>query len=112
MITAADLRLFALSLPEAEERSHWGKASFRVRNKLFAVIQEDEVSVIVKTTDDDRMAYTAMDPAIFSIPASHSSLNYMLVQMNLIDPEEMHGLLLQAWRLVAPKRLIEQLRLK
>lgn len=110
MITAEEVRNFALSLPEVQEQEHWGKASFRVRNKIFAVIQEDGKSLIVKASPDDRMAYTMMNPAIYSVPESYSKLNYMLVQMNLVDPEEMQALLIQGWRLVSPKRVIAQLR--
>lgn len=37
MVTADEVRSLALSLPGAEEHEHWGKPSFRVRNKIFAV---------------------------------------------------------------------------
>ena len=38
MITAGAARKMALRLPEAEERGHWGRPSFRVRNKIFATL--------------------------------------------------------------------------
>ena len=34
-MTEADARRLALSMPEAEEKSHFGKADFRVRNRIF-----------------------------------------------------------------------------
>ncbi|MCQ6557180.1 MmcQ/YjbR family DNA-binding protein [Paenibacillus mendelii] len=107
MMTAEEVRAFALSLPEAQEQEHWGKPSFRVGKKIFAVIQEDGLTLTVKTTAEDRMAYTTMDPLTFSIPASFSNLNYMVVQMNRIDPNELRDLLMLGWRLVAPKRLVK-----
>ena len=108
MVTADEVRRFALSLPEAAERAHWGKPAFNVRNKIFAVIQEDGASLVVKTDKDDRMMLTAMDPQAFSVPASFSNLNYMLVNMRHVDFDELRGLLINGWRLVAPKRLIAE----
>lgn len=66
--------------------------------------------MVVKTTPGDRMAYTVMDPTVFSLPENFSKLNYMLVQMNLVDSEEIQGLLIQGWRLVFPKRGVAQLK--
>jgi predicted DNA-binding protein (MmcQ/YjbR family) len=34
--TSARFRTLALSLPEVEEKSHFGKPDFRVKNKIFA----------------------------------------------------------------------------
>jgi hypothetical protein len=106
MVTAEQARTISLSLPEAEEHDHWGKPSFRVRNKIFAVIQEDGVSLVVKTTRDDRTAYTTMDPDVYSVPTSFSNLNYMIVRLDLISSAEFRDVLVQAWRCVSPKRLI------
>lgn len=106
VVTADEARQVALSMPEAEEHDHWGKPSFRVRNKIFAVIQEDGVSLVVKCTRDDRAAYTTLDPDVYSVPTSFSNLNYMVVRMDLIPWEELQGIIIQAWRCVSPKRLI------
>ncbi|KRF20055.1 hypothetical protein ASG93_31665 [Paenibacillus sp. Soil787] len=43
MVTADEIRSIALSLPETEEHDHWEKPSFRVRSKIYAVIQPDGV---------------------------------------------------------------------
>jgi hypothetical protein len=42
MTNQADVRRFALSLPEATEQDHHGMASFRVRNRIFATVPDDE----------------------------------------------------------------------
>lgn len=106
VVTAEEARLISLSMPEAEEQDHWGKPSFRVRNKIFAVIQEDGISMAVKTTSDTRTVYTTMDPDVYSVPASFSNLNYMIVRMDLISSAEFRDILIQAWRCVSPKRLL------
>jgi predicted DNA-binding protein (MmcQ/YjbR family) len=48
MISLATARQLALSLPEAEEKSHFEKPDFRVKNKVFAVLHEDKPSMVVK----------------------------------------------------------------
>ncbi|MCC3372457.1 MmcQ/YjbR family DNA-binding protein [Cohnella sp. REN36] len=68
-------RRWSLSLPETEEAEHWGKASFRVRNKIYAVIQPDQRSVVIKTSREDKEAlfpfaeiYTTVDCRNVIIP--------------------------------------------
>jgi hypothetical protein len=107
MVTTDEVRNLALSLPEAEEHEHWGKPAFRVRNKIFAVIQPDGVSLVIKTTKDDRVAYTTMAPEIFQLPDSFTNLAYMMVRIDRVDPEEFHVLLIRAWKLVSPKNLVK-----
>ena len=48
MLTAADARRMALSLPEAVEQDHHGRPSFRVAGKIFATLwDEDHMNVMV-----------------------------------------------------------------
>ena len=48
MVTVADARRVALSLPEAVEQDHHGRPSFRVAGKIFATLwDEDHMNVMV-----------------------------------------------------------------
>lgn len=105
MVTTDEVRQWALSLPEAELFEHWGKPSFRVRNKIFAVIQPDHVSVVMKTSKDDRIAYTTMAPDVFQMPSSFTHLAFMLVRLDRIDPDEFRPLLIAAWKHATPKKM-------
>ncbi|MHA6484164.1 MmcQ/YjbR family DNA-binding protein [Paenibacillus sp. strain BS8-2] len=108
MILVSEIREFVMKLPESLEVEHWGKPSFRLKNKIFAVIQEDEVTLTIKTTADEREIYTQLEPQIFRVPETFSNLNYMHVNMNRIDPEEAKSLLIKAWKSVATKKLIKE----
>jgi hypothetical protein len=108
MMSVEEVRTFALSLPESMEIEHWGKPSFRIRNKVFAVIQEDGVSLDVKTVGEDRLIYTTMDSKVYSIPRSFSNMNYMIVNLDLVNSEELRGLLIKAWSSIAPKKLVKE----
>jgi hypothetical protein len=108
MMSVEEVRTFALSLPESMEIEHWGKPSFRIRNKVFAVIQEDGVYLVVKTVGEDRLIYTTMDSKVYSIPRSFSNMNYMIVNLDLVNSEELRGLLIKAWSSIAPKKLVKE----
>ena len=57
MPTAADVRQMSLSLPESEERLTWGEhPTFRVRDKIFAILSGDDGSVRVKATLAEQQA--------------------------------------------------------
>jgi len=101
------VREYILSLPEAKEVDHWGKSSFRINNKIFAVIQEDGITLTIKTIGEDRTIYTTMQPETYSIPESFSNLNYMHVNIDTVEQEEIKGLILKAWGSVAPKKLVK-----
>jgi hypothetical protein len=107
MISIHEIRNFIKNLPESQETDHWGKPSFRLNNKIFAVLQEDGVTLTIKTSREDREIYTQLDPQIFRVPETFSNLNYMNLNINLIEPEEVKLLILKAWRNVAPKKLIK-----
>jgi len=106
-ITIDDVRQMALSLPKTEEADHWDKPSFRVNGKIYAVIHKDGVSVVIKTTRDEREALTTLEPDIYSVPPNFQRLNYMVVNTKRIGTDEFRSVLVHAWRLVAPKRIIK-----
>ena len=108
MLTIHNTRTYILSLPESQEIEHWGKPSFRVRNKIFAIFQEDGITLTVKVSREDIDIYTQIDPQIYHVPTTFTNMNYMHINMQMVDPEEAKLLLLKAWKLVAPKKLIKE----
>lgn len=105
MITCEKVRRLALVLPEAEEREHWGHPSFRVRNKIFATMREDERRAVLKLSQADQMAVVSLTPETFSTgPWSHQGWTF--VNLKSVRQGEFEQLLIQAWRQVAPKRVI------
>jgi hypothetical protein len=107
MSSAEELRGFALALPEAEERETWGHPTFRVRDKIFAIVSDDGASASVKATRDEQTALLAEDPEIFSFPAYVGRHGWVGVDLSRIDADHLRELLTEAWRLTAPKRLVK-----
>ena len=63
-MTKESLRRLALALPGAEEKSHFGKADFRVRDKIFASLKDDRTGVI-KLTPEEQSVMVDAEPRIF-----------------------------------------------
>lgn len=107
MISTHEIRNYIMNLPESIEVEHWGKRSFRIKNKIFAILQEDGATLTIKASAEDIEILTQLDPRIFQVPKTFSNLNYMHINMEQIDPEEAKSFILKAWRSVAPKKLIK-----
>jgi hypothetical protein len=105
MILVSEVRQIALSLPGTEEATHWGKPSFRINNKIFAIIQSDMKTITVKTTKEERDMYTTTDPKTYMIPESFSNMNYMHINLETASKVEVMNLIRSAWGIVAPKKM-------
>lgn len=101
-----DLRDIALALPEAEERLTWGShPTFRVRDKIFAILSEDGESASIKATLAEQSALIATDPATFGVASHVGRYGWISVRLAGVDPEHLRELLIEAWRQTAPKRM-------
>jgi hypothetical protein len=100
------LKRLALALPEAIEQETWGTPTFRVRKKIFAMLAEGQREAWVKSTHDEQLALTQMDPATFFVPPYVGPSGWVGVRFRTVDRDEMRELLTEAWRLTAPKRLV------
>ncbi|WP_373505040.1 MmcQ/YjbR family DNA-binding protein [Aestuariivirga sp.] len=104
-MTPERFRELALALPEAIEKSHFGKADFRVRNKIFASLKDDATGV-VKFTPDQQAALAAAEPTIFaSVAGGWGRQGWTLVHLKAADEPAVESALRMAWRNVAPQRL-------
>jgi hypothetical protein len=101
------LRQMALGLPETEERTAWGTPAFYVREKMFARQHEDGDHVAIKVDRGEREALVASDPDTFVITPHYQRHPWVLVKLARVDPAELRELLIEAWMLSAPKRLIQ-----
>ena len=69
MATAAQLRKLFLSMPEAEEKSHFDQPDFRVRNKIFATLSLQGERASLKLTPEVQAMLLDARPGAF-IPAA------------------------------------------
>ncbi len=101
-MTGDDLRRLAMALPEGEERRTWEvDITFRVRDKIFAIMGQDGAQASVKATLEAQQALVASEPETFSVSAYTGRYGWTTVV-----PEELGDLVEDAWRRTAPKRLV------
>ena len=106
MPTADDLREIALSVPDTEERLTWGShPTFRVRDKIFAILSEDGLAASIKATLAEQAALIATDPETFGVASHVGRYGWITVRLERVDPDHLRELLVEAWRQTAPKRL-------
>jgi hypothetical protein len=100
------VRAIACTLPEAEERETWETATFRVRNKIFAMFSDGERELWIKTNHHEQRALIAMDAEAFFVPPYVGPSGWIGVRIARADREEVREPLIEAWRSTAPKRLV------
>lgn len=105
-IRASTVRRFALSLPEAEERETWETPTFRVRDKMFMTFSEHERHAWIKSMHDEQRALIAMDADAWFAPPYVGPHGWVGAVLSKADGDEVRELIVEAWRLTAPKRLV------
>jgi hypothetical protein len=96
MLSAADARALALSLPGAIEQDHHGRRSFRVRGKIFATLWSvSKLNVMVG--DELILAAVQSEPGACSPRYWGKRLAAVQVDLELADPELVRDLLEAAW---------------
>ena len=59
----AQVRRYALSLPDATEEPHFEYSSFRIRGKIFVTVPPDEEHIHIFVGEDEREQALALHPA-------------------------------------------------
>jgi hypothetical protein len=107
-VTPAALRRLALALPGTHEEPHFERTSFRVGKKIFATMTSDGREAMVRVADpDERDALLTGEPGVFfsygGWTERYGALGIRLAKVRL---PRMRGLVVGAWRNIAPKRVI------
>jgi hypothetical protein len=106
-MTGDDLRQLAMALPEVEERLTWEvDITFRVRDKIFAIMGQAGAQASIKATLEAQQALVASEPETFSVSAYTGRYGWTSVVLARVSAEELAELVEDAWRRTAPKRLV------
>jgi hypothetical protein len=106
MITAADVRAVALSLPRTAEHLIRDQVKFRVGKIVYASISPDELTMGFGFPKEQRAALIAAEPDKFAMPRlSDQRFHWVHARMAVLDPDEMRELVIDAWRMVVPKKV-------
>jgi hypothetical protein len=101
----AEVRRFALSLPEATEEPHFDLASFRVKGKIFATVPPEEKHLHVFVDGPVLDMLPAAQPKAYEKLFWGTRLAGLRVTLAAATPADVEELLRSAWRRRAPKKL-------
>ncbi|NIZ93290.1 MmcQ/YjbR family DNA-binding protein [Kineococcus rubinsiae] len=106
MVTPGQLRSWALELPDVEERETWGNATFRVREKIFVILrdEDDDPTASVKADRQEQAELIDGDPASYGIASHVGRFGWVSVRLRTVDPGELHSVVLGAWFRTCPAR--------
>jgi hypothetical protein len=106
MVTVDDVRALASTLPRSYEVLVYGRVKFRVGSIVYLAFSLDQSVMGFAFPKEQRDWLVGGAPDKFSLPST-SDLRYHWVHARLdqLDMHEMHTLVLDAWRVVVPKRL-------
>jgi len=109
MVTVDDVRRIAASLPGSYEVVVRDRVKFRVGRYVYIAFSRDETIMGFGFPRDERDALVASDPETF-LPPERVDERYHWVQarMAALDEDQLHELVVDAWRIAAPKRLVAE----
>ncbi|HEY2869490.1 MAG TPA: hypothetical protein VGJ11_08265 [Gaiellales bacterium] len=106
MVTLADVRAVALTLPRTTEAVVRGRIKFRVGRIVYVAFSRDETLMGFGFPKDEREWLVGTEPEKFMMPReSDLRYNWVVARLEALDAEEMRGLVIDAWSLCVPKRL-------
>lgn len=106
MVTVDDVRRLALSLPRTEEALVRDSVKFRVRGLVYVAMSPDETLMGFAYPKEERVALVSSDPDRFLMPIrSDERYNWVRVRLGTLSADELREFVLDAWRMVVPKRV-------
>jgi hypothetical protein len=104
------LRAICLDLPEAIEQETWGDPTFRVREKIFAMVKSGDgrTSLWCKAPPGAQDVLVGAAPDRFFVPPYVGHRGWIGVRLDDADApdwDEVAGLVAESYRMTAPKRL-------
>jgi len=109
MVSPAQVRRIALSLPGTyEQTSYEGRPSWRTKPRMFSWIRPDPEALVVWVDSlDAKDAMIASEPHTFFTTPHYDGHPIVLVRLEAIDGRRARELILESWRIRAPRSLVK-----
>jgi len=101
-VTVDDVRALALALPGTTERPSYGTPGFRVHDKLFARVLDDE-TIVAKVDLEWRDDLVLGSPDVFHVTPHYQSHPWVVVRLPAITREQLSEVLASACELATPR---------
>jgi hypothetical protein len=104
--TIEAVRALASNLPRSYEALVRDRVKFRVGQYVYLSFSRDETLMGFAFPKEEREALVASEPDKFLMPGrADLRYNWVVVRLDAIDDVEMREIVLEAWRMVVPKRV-------
>ena len=108
-ISIEDVSAFAMTLPRTTEGVVRGGVRFRVGRIVYVAFSADETVMGFAFPREWRVALVESEPEKFMLPTGGDlRYNWVCGRMDAIAPGEMRELVLDAWAMVVPKRVLAE----
>ncbi|HTM93648.1 MAG TPA: MmcQ/YjbR family DNA-binding protein [Flavisolibacter sp.] len=112
MVTIETFKTLALSFPETVELPHFDLTSFRVKKKIFATLSEEKQRAMLKLSLLDQSVFCSFDKTvIYPVPGAWGKKGCTYFELKKIKKQMLNDALTQAYSAVAPKTLVEKMKL-
>ena len=109
MVTVDEVRAFASTLPRSTEAFVQGRIKFRVGRIVFLAFSRDGTLLGFGFPKEWREALVESEPDTFMLPRpSDLRYNWAVVRLEAIDEARMRELVLDAWQMVVPQKVIDE----
>ncbi|MCO1656181.1 MmcQ/YjbR family DNA-binding protein [Pseudonocardia humida] len=106
MVTVDDVRRVARPLPRTTEHLIRDQVRFRVGQIVYVGFSRDETVMGFAFPKEERDALVAAEPTVFHLPReSDLRFNWVHAWLSELDEERMRELVVDAWRMVVPKKV-------
>jgi hypothetical protein len=103
-MTSDEFRSLAMGVEGAEEKSHFGKADFRLRNKIFASLPDASMGVVNLTAEQQEVVCGA-EPGVFSpVPGAWGGKGWTRVSLASADETTVRSAIVMAAAKTAPAK--------
>ena len=83
-----------------------GRLKFRVKQIVYVAFSLDETVMGFAFPKEERAALVSREPHVFRLPPpSDLRFSWVLADLAALDPAEARELVVDAWRMVVPKKL-------
>lgn len=111
MIDSETFRQMALSFDEAIALPHFNKASFRVKNKIFATLEVNTLKAVVKLSEIEQSVFCGYDHGIMQpVNGGWGKQGWTVIDLHAVSHEILKDALTTSYCNVAPSRLAEKFR--
>lgn len=108
MVTIDDVRALASILPRSYEVIVGGRVKFRAGRIVYLAFSRDEAVMGFAFPKEERDWLIGGSPEKFMQPVrSDLRYNWVLARLTALHKQEMRELVMDAWRMVVPRRLAE-----